>query len=228
MVLDPIDPTAHAQFGRWHDERWYTFGFGVPEDHRRFPLARQTHDALGDLLTATTEQGSQQVGGIFVHIHPHDEAPPVFTYRTEMPYFDAPLNRAADAPERCKFVFCWVTMTPRTFLRLTAAASAVSWEKNPRTASVKAFTKHVRRDIERGGEYITALRAAVRAGAEGDPEVPAPVLELDRNANVRGMQEGRTRAVLADELGIRRVNVLLAANWKKTDGWRPADAREEA
>lgn len=156
-----------------------------------------------------------QIGPLSIAFDPH--GPPVFAFFDEANFF---FNRTFMEKTKNEFgvwnhALAWVWMRTHDLLDAEAVIGSTGglWDSDPET--------HRGEDMLADGLHEPQLADAMEGLQESDPVVPAPTIEFDRNGHIRDYQEGRHRAAAAKRLGISRVNVLLAVNRKKTDGWTP-------
>ena len=113
------------------------------------------------------------------------KASDIFSNKTDIGYYDEMLKN----PERARRVR-WVDvrivwMTPKEYLQECARMQGTSLQRQYEMIS--------RQNIER-------LKAYIQSGGK----LPLPILDYDRKE-----QEGRHRAVLAEELGIPKIPVVV-------------------
>jgi len=126
------------------------------------------------------------------------DCPPVWDDLTDLPVFDREIkNNGVD------MVFAEICVPPLTWLRLQAGAG--------RTEDAERFLFEPLLRGETLEDMIKEIEGRTR-------EIPKPVLELDRNGDIRPFQEGRTRGVAAFYSGVQRIPVLVMLNTSKSDG----------
>lgn len=189
--------------------------FGRDDDRLRRVLA--------DVVTEEEIAGMRFRVNPVHHCYPvaGDHRRPPFKYETDLPVFDDDLSAARRPPgerlSQLNHAFVWVCSHPRTAQRAQAAAATRA--DPPRTGfSASAIDVDEFADPRRLSQSkIDRIREGL---SESEPVVPSPVIELDRDGGIRGFQEGRHRLYTADQMGWSRVNWLIAAHHRKTDGVR--------
>lgn len=146
---------------------------------------------------------SQSISGVQARLTP--ECDPVWEDETDLPDFDRELKRGG-----VQMVWAQVCMKPITFLRLQAAASSA--RRRDRSVDAETFL----REPLMGD--ATRLREMVRILEAGDRELPHPFVELDEGGDIRGFQEGRTRAMAAYYADLDAMPALVFLNTRKDDG----------
>lgn len=130
------------------------------------------------------------------------ECDPIWDDLTDLPTFDRELKKGG-----VEMVWAEVCFTPLSWLRLQAGASAAAAGA---TTAEGFLAEPLMRE-----EAVAAMVGEIRAG---DRELPKPVLELDRQGNIRPFQEGRTRGVAAHYADVSLMPALVFLNPEKDDG----------
>lgn len=125
----------------------------------------------------------------------------IFTEYTDLPVFDSaiknPHNEAVAS----------VCVPPLDWLRLQMGA-AESFGGGPAT------TSWLREPVER----VENTQDMVQKIRSGSSDIPRPILELDRDGNITGFQEGRNRGVAAYYAGVDFMPVYFILDQTQTGG----------
>lgn len=171
-------------------------------------------DTARSSLRNTLDTGT--IGPLTVEFVP--DGPAVFAFFDDTNWFFNRTFMAATANEFgvWNFALAWVWMRTEDLLDAEAVIGSTGglWDSDPET--------HRGEDMLADGLDRNKLQDVVKGLHESEPVVPATTIEFDRNGHIRDYQEGRHRAAAADRLDIPWVNVLLAVNRKKSDGWTPS------
>lgn len=125
----------------------------------------------------------------------------VFGDKTELPVFD----NALDSPHNEAVVEVCVPPIDWLQLQMAAAESFIGESQGYRW---------LMEPVERAEN----TRDMAQKLSSGETDIPKPVLELDRDGNVTGFQEGRNRGVAAHYADIDWIPVAIVLNGSKTGG----------